>query len=119
VGLDGDFHRYVRRQDTAWANGLLEAGNSWPGPQGVNPNWLTISIETEDLGDELQVVTPEQYATVLTLIRTVMASYPSIQQLLGHDQISPRSRPNCPGQRWRASGELDQLATDSGLELIA
>jgi N-acetyl-anhydromuramyl-L-alanine amidase AmpD len=118
VSLEGDFHCYVRREDTAWANGRIEPGNRWPGPPGVNPNWLSISIETEDLGDQALPVTTALYDTVRTLIRTVMATYPSIQWLIGHDTISPRSRPRCPGPRWRMSGELAQLATDAGLELI-
>lgn len=118
VGLDGDFHRFVDRHDTAWANGLLELGNVWPGPAGVNPNWLTVSIETEDLADVDQVVTDEQYTMVRTLVRTVLGTYPDIIWLMGHDAITPRSRPNCPGNRWIASGRLSQLALDTGLSLV-
>src|ERR1700756_1937323 len=51
VGLDGAIHAYVRTADTAWANGILEPDNVWPGPAGTNPNRLSVSIETEDLGD--------------------------------------------------------------------
>ncbi len=118
VGLDGEFHRYVRREDTAWANGLLEPGNSWPGPLGINPNWLTVSIETEDMGESDRPVSNAQYDMVRTLVRTMSSFYPSIAWLIGHDTISPQTRPNCPGSRWRESGELEQLATDTELTLV-
>jgi N-acetylmuramoyl-L-alanine amidase len=118
VGLDGDFVRYVSRADTAWANGLLEEGNSWPGPPGVNPNWLTISIETEDLGDPNQQVTVQQFSTVRTLCRTVIDTYDSIIYLMGHYVITPMSRPNCPGERWTESGLLQQLADECNLQLV-
>jgi N-acetylmuramoyl-L-alanine amidase len=117
VGLDGDFCRYVSRTDTAWANGLIEPGNSWPGP-AINPNWLTVSIETEDLGDPEQEVTVPQYTTCRTLIRTVMGTFPEISFLMGHYVISPRSRPHCPGSRWTESGLLQQLADETNLQLI-
>ena len=119
VALSGDFHRYVSRFDTAWANGLLESGNNWPGPPGVNPNWLTVSIETEDNGDQAEPVTTEMYATVRTLVRTVLASFPSIAYLMGHRNISPRSRPNCPGPRWVDSGTLQLMADELTLTVPA
>lgn len=116
VSLVGDYHRYVSRYNTAWANGVLESGNVWPIPS-VNPNWLSISIETEDDGDSAEPVTDEQYAMVRSLARTVMATYPTIEWLMGHDAISPRSRPNCPGPRWREY-RLPMLAGDCGLRLL-
>ena len=117
VGLDGDFVRYVKRSDTAWANGLLEPGNVWPAVD-VNPNWLTVAIETEDDGDESQEVTMEQFVTVRSLVRTVHQSYPSVWYVMGHSAISPRSRPNCPGSRWFDSGRMHQLADETGLLLL-
>lgn len=117
VGLDGDFIRYVDRRDTAWANGLLETGNHWPGPR-INPNWLTLSIETEDLGNPQQEVTDEQYSAVRTLVRTVNATYPSILYVMGHYVITPASRPSCPGNRWTESGRIQQLADETGLTLV-
>jgi N-acetylmuramoyl-L-alanine amidase len=118
VGLDGEIHAYVRTVNTAWANGILEPGNAWLGPRRVNPNRLTVSIETEDAGDPDQVVTDEQYAAVRTLVRTVHARHPSIRMLTGHDMISPQSRPHCPGLRWRMSGRMAQLGIDTGLPTI-
>jgi N-acetylmuramoyl-L-alanine amidase len=115
VGLNGDIHAYVRTRDAAWANGLLEDGTTWP--LAGNPNWVTVSIETEDLGDPMQPVTDEEYSSVRTLVRTVHARHPSIVWIAGHDTISPLSRPHCPGQRWRDS-RMGYLASDTGLTLI-
>jgi N-acetylmuramoyl-L-alanine amidase len=117
VDLRGEMVRYVRRDDTAWANGLLEPGNRWPGP-AINPNWLTVSIETEDLGNPDQAVPWEQYRSVRTLVRTMRAAFPTVKYVMGHEAITPRSRPNCPGKRWIASGRLEQLARDCGLILV-
>jgi N-acetyl-anhydromuramyl-L-alanine amidase AmpD len=117
VGLDGEIHVYVRSWDRAWANGILEAGNCWGDGWPENPNDWTCSIETEDNGQSDQVVTPEQYQSVRTLCRTLIARH-ACTWLAGHHMISPRTRPNCPGPRWVASGELAQLATDTGLHLL-
>jgi N-acetylmuramoyl-L-alanine amidase len=117
VGLSGDFVRYVSRYDTAWANGLIESGNRWPG-LAVNPNWLTVSIETEDLADPATEVSVQQFSTVRTLTRTVIGTFPSIVYLMGHHVISPRSRPNCPGNRWTESGLLEMLADECNLTLV-
>lgn len=108
VGLDGVAHQYVRLEDSAWANGRLEDGNRWPGPP--NPNALSVSVETEDRGNAEQPVTNAEYETVLGLGAYTVARYPSIVYLVAHDAISPKSRPNCPGKRWLASGRFDALA---------
>lgn len=117
VGLNGDIHAYVRTANTAWSNGILEEGNCWGDGWPSNPNWWTVSIETEDLGDPNQEVTDEQFAAVRTVARTVIARH-GIYWLAGHNQISPRSRPNCPGERWWASGRMGQLSEETGLQLL-
>lgn len=118
VGLKGDVHQYVDLANMAWANGILETMNCWPGPGSVNPNLLSVSIETEDLGVAAQAVTPAQYAAVLGCARLALAAYPTIVWLLGHNDISPVTRSNCPGGRWRANGKFDQLARELGLKAV-
>jgi N-acetylmuramoyl-L-alanine amidase len=118
VALNGDIHAYVRSRDTAWANGLLEVGNAWPGPGLINPNWLTCSIETEDLGNPEQEVTDEQFSSVRTLVRTLHARHPSIIWLMGHDTITPLSRNHCPGARWWDSGRIQQLVDETELSSV-
>lgn len=116
VGLNGALHQYVKLEDGAWANGVLEPGNHWMGPAGVNPNLLTVGIETEDLGNGAQPVTEAEYFSTLSAGRIALAQYPSIRYLLTHTVISPGSRPSCCGPRWVASGRFQQLATELGLE---
>lgn len=102
VGLGGDIHQYVQLTDTAWANGILEADNQWASLVGnaQNPNYQTVSIETEDSGSGFTPVSDEQYASVLRVCRLALATYPTIKYVMGHNCISPHSRPNCPGTRW-------------------
>jgi len=104
VGLDGTIHQYVAWDCRAWANGIIETGNQWEPLFGSeNPNNRTVSIETEDLGSGATPVTDAQYASVLAIGRLALARFPSITHLVGHNVISPASRPNCPGARWTAS----------------
>ncbi len=117
VGLgEGRVHQYVSLASAAWANGQIEPGNVWPGPPDVNPNLLTVSIETEDNNNPGQPVTEAQYNATLGCCRLALARFPSITYLLGHDRISPQTRSNCPGKRWRASGAMASLAKTLGLE---
>jgi N-acetylmuramoyl-L-alanine amidase len=118
VSLTGEVHQYVRLQDGAWANGILEPGNTWPGPAGVNPNFVTCSIEKEDLGSGAQPVTDAQYAAVLGTCRLILARYPGITLLARHTTISPSSRAGCPGNRWMESGRMAALAAALGLQRI-
>ena len=112
-------YQYVQESDGAWANGILEAGNTWP-YGSTNPNYLTLSIETEDNGSpDVVTVTDKQYASVLALVQGMRTRWPSLVNLATHTVISPQSRPNCPGARWVASGRMSQLATDTGLTLLS
>jgi hypothetical protein len=117
VGLDGTIHQYVRLDDRAWANGVLEPGNRWFGPAGVSPNSLTVSVETEDRNDPDQPVTDAQWDATLAVCREVTEAYPTVTRLISHHLISPGSRPGCCGNRWIASGRLASLAGALGLEL--
>lgn len=127
IGLDGRMHQYVQLDDTAWANGILEAGHRWGevlGAAGVedrgrNPNRLTVSVETEDLGSARTEVTDAQYAAVLGVCRLALAAHPSIRVVTGHHVVSPSSRSSCPGNRWVVSGRLAALAGTLGLKLVA
>jgi N-acetylmuramoyl-L-alanine amidase len=99
IGLNGDVHQYVELQSAAWANGILEAGHRWPGPAGVNPNQLSVSIETEDQRNTWTPVSANQYASTLFVCRKALETYPRMKYLVAHRAISPLSR-TCPGQRW-------------------
>jgi len=118
IGLKGEQHQYVKLADGSWANGILEPGNQWVGIVGnsANPNYQTVTIETEDNGSGATPVTDQQYASTLAVARLAMQTYPSIKSLMGHNIISPQSRSQCCGNRWWDSGRFSQLAADLGLE---
>lgn len=117
IGLGGEQHQYVKLSDGAWANGIIENPCNWTGVLGYtgNPNYATVSVETEDLGNPRQEVTGAQYASTLAVCQLAIDTYPGIEWLLRHTDISPRSRPNCCGDRWVASGRFQMLADDLGL----
>jgi N-acetyl-anhydromuramyl-L-alanine amidase AmpD len=119
VGLDGRVDQYVDLEDRAWANGILEPGHIWPGPAGLSPNELSVSIETEDLGDPDQPVSDAQYQAAVRIGHLVLSKYPSIRYLITHRAISPGTRPNDPGGRWLENGRLANLASALGLKLVA
>jgi N-acetyl-anhydromuramyl-L-alanine amidase AmpD len=118
IGLDGEQHQYVRLVDGSWANGILEPGNQWSALVGnaANPNYQTVSVETEDNGSGATPVSDAQWAGTFAVCRLALEVYPSIRYLMDHSVISPQSRPQCAGDRWRASGRFSQLAQALGLE---
>jgi N-acetyl-anhydromuramyl-L-alanine amidase AmpD len=126
VGLDGAIDCYIDAADRAWSNGIIEPGNNWSliadecgvDPR-LNPNNVTISCETEDLGDSDDEVTDSQYSAVLFAAREAKLRYPkSMRYLARHADISPQSRSDCPGDRWIASGRFQQLADELGLKTV-
>ena len=118
IGLQGQQHQYVRLQDGSWANGVLEPGNQWTRIVGnsMNPNYQTVTIETEDNGSGATPVTDAQYGGTLAVARLALQTFPGIRYLMGHNIISPSSRAQCCGDRWWVSGRFDQLAQDLGIE---
>jgi N-acetylmuramoyl-L-alanine amidase len=112
----GEIHQYVALENAAWANGVLEPGNHWP--YSGNPNFRTISIETEDKGNYLSPVSTLEFSAVLALVLWITDQFSSLEYLATHTSISPRARPNCPGPRWLDSGLFEKLAKASGLKIL-
>ncbi len=127
VGLDGALDCFVDPGDRAWGNGILEPGNRWAAiandsgvDTALNPNHITITCETEDLGEATQPVTDAQYNAVLYAAWEAKLRYPtSLRYLARHADISPQSRANCPGDRWLGSGRFQQLADTLGLKTVS
>jgi Negative regulator of beta-lactamase expression len=107
VGFDGSIHQYVKLNQRAYANGILEANNRWPYPQNINPNYLTVSIETEGTSEP---VTVEMFNSVQWIVNFVKRQY-NIELITSHHVISPSTRPNCCGVRWRSL--INQLGVPS------
>lgn len=120
VGLNGELHQYVALTDGAWANGVLEPGASWPTIVGnsANPNYQTVSVETEDLGNPKQEVTDAQFEATAAACRLALQTYPDIRYLMTHTVVSPQTRPSCCGPRWTNSGRFADLAALFDLEPV-
>ena len=116
ISLAGVIHQYVDLGDVAFGNGILESGNRWFGPPGVNPNSVTVSIETEDEAANAPV-SDALFDSTLALCAHICERFPSIKSLTSHHMISPINRPNCCGARWTETGKLAEIAERLGLEL--
>lgn len=106
VALTGRVELWVDTGRSAWANGILEPGWDTSIPwlaecasKGINPNRRTISIEHEGVPGE--PLSDAQYQATLKLHIYLIKRYPSIlpdrKHIIGHYQITPHSRGNCPG----------------------
>jgi N-acetylmuramoyl-L-alanine amidase len=98
----GELIQMVSEDDTAWHAGK----SSWQGVEGLNAH--SIGIELGNRGDgggegaspvsEVEPYTEAQYATLITLLRNIMARHPAVTpaNVLGHSEISP-GRKTDPG----------------------
>ncbi|HLZ30017.1 MAG TPA: N-acetylmuramoyl-L-alanine amidase [Chloroflexota bacterium] len=124
VGLDGSIDCFVDPDDRAWSNGILEPGNLWAAiaddckvDPALNPNHVTVTCDTQDGGEANLDVSDDQYNAVLYAAWEAMQRYPtSLRYLARHADISPQSRPGCPGDRWLESGRFQTLADTLGLK---
>lgn len=125
--LGGKLECWIDPGDRAWSNGIVEPGNHWATiaeacgvDPALNPNHVTVSCETADLGDQHLPVTDRQYQAVLYAAREAKQRYPDTLRFLArHSDISPQSRPGCPGDRWFSSGHFEALAREVGLSIAA
>lgn len=121
VARDGRIAQCVSVFDTAYANGLSWSSSQqcWVDPQKhllkapnptpawplltppTNPNLQTITIEQEGHSGDSQ--TSAQQHAIATILRYIAGLFPSLAPwhhgttLIGHCDISPVSKPHCPG----------------------
>jgi len=112
IGKDGSIEQYVSTDDVAYGVGMKYANGQWLNPRGVpckplwtgltpplNPNLHTISIEHE--GQPEDKWTPQMYDANTRLLQWIAKqsnlTYVVHQNLIGHYEIDPADRPNCPG----------------------
>lgn len=120
VARDGRIERLVDYKDGAWANGTsLDAtsrifyGNSTlttVRDRKTNANFYSYSIEHEGFLNEMNGgLTEPQYAATLSLIKEMITDMksrygitfsPDREHLVGHNQITPITKPNCPGSEF-------------------
>ena len=111
VGLGGQIHQYVRVEDPAWGNGLMNRPDvsipwlkfCWENK--INPNLRTISIEHEGFTGDAW---PEaMYRSSLALTVWLIDAYHLRHFLvaldhgfIGHHRIDSVNRARCPGTGW-------------------
>ena len=127
ASVTGRLDCWIDPGDRAWSNGIVEPGSRWPimaeacgiDPE-LNPNHVTVSCEAEDLGDRHRPISDLQYHAVLSAGREAKNRYPdSLRFLARHSDISPQSRPECPGEQWNSSGRFEALAEELGLRVVS
>lgn len=112
AGRNGEREQLVNLDLAAWCNGTNQNPNSnfYSGKstldfvrnRKINANWYTISIECEGYSykDLYGGLTEKQYATVLQICKELIEEYPAIkidrQHIIGHYEIAPIGKPNCP-----------------------
>ncbi len=117
VAKDGRVTQLVEIQDTAWCNGTsttssnskyyknskLKAVNS----RSDNANSYTVSIEFEGQSNENGELTEVQLNTGVELVKFIVSEVKRIygtdiviskETLVGHCDITPQWKPNCPGK---------------------
>ena len=111
VAKDGRIHQYVKIERMAWANGLKTDRIPFATAPivkdiGINPNLYTVSIEHEGTDGEL---TEEQFQASVWLHRYIRQYVRETwgkeipfdeYHVIGHFQIDPVRKPNCPGPKF-------------------
>lgn len=134
VGKAGDIHQYVAVGNTAFANGIVEDGHR-PGliddnlAAGHRPNAWTISIEHEGQSGDRLSLAQWRASTALAAVLFRDHILPHAAQtgaavnrdrILMHRDISPKSRPMCPGwdEAYQAAyiAEMARLLAGGGLD---
>jgi N-acetyl-anhydromuramyl-L-alanine amidase AmpD len=126
VSVTGQVDCWIDPGDRAWSNGIVEPGNRWGCiaeacgiDPALDPNHVTVTCETEDLGDGHMPISEQQFEAVLSVAREARDRFPdSLRYLARHSDISPQSRSECPGGRWLSSGRFEALAYALGLSIV-
>jgi N-acetyl-anhydromuramyl-L-alanine amidase AmpD len=112
VDKAGHITQFASIRDRTWANGLRWVGNQAIDPEGmpVSPSWVrltpgmdpnkvTVSVEHEGFWWERW--TAPMYQANLDVLQYIAQESGLVYQphstLIGHNEISPHSRTNCPG----------------------
>lgn len=112
IGKNGAIEQYVSVNDTAYANGLAWKDGQWYNPAGkavqptwqdlipqVNPNLYTISIEHEGYPADkwTEAMYDANNRLLLWLAEQFDLTYVPRRTLIGHSEIDPLDKVNCPG----------------------
>jgi len=125
IGKKGEIEQYVSVNDTAFANGLRwdAAQQKWICPHNnvVNPSWqdltppdnpnlYTVSIEHEGMPEEkwTDAMYDANNRLLIWLAEQFNLTYVARRTLIGHHEIDPVDKPNCPGP----NVEWDRMVAD-------
>lgn len=115
IGPDGALYQFVSAHDSAFGNGASYRSGRWHDPtgravrpawaglraSGENPNWYTISVEHagyyQDTWSDAMDATNTKLLIWLAEQFPNLAPYVPGKSLIGHCDISPVERKNCPG----------------------
>jgi N-acetyl-anhydromuramyl-L-alanine amidase AmpD len=116
IGKDGSVEQYVSVNHSAFGNGLAWHDSKWYTPYdkffehpirppwqglipGVNPNLYTISIEHEGFFQQewTDAMFDANHRLLQWLAEQFSLVYVPQQSLIGHGEIDPVNRKNCPG----------------------
>lgn len=128
IGKNGEVREWVAPELKAWANGIVTNPNNWAyafnNPiaiecPNVNPNNVSISIELEGYSGE--ILTDEQYRSLLDLHKYLLNKYPKIKRdsdhIIGHYRIDPVNRLNCPGSGFPWSKLFSDLNSSPPIDI--
>ncbi|WP_058303458.1 N-acetylmuramoyl-L-alanine amidase [Gorillibacterium timonense] len=129
VSKSGKIHQYVPITRMAWANGLTTdaipkaAASLVRQNAPVNPNKYTVSIEHEGTDGNL---TEAQFAATVELHRFIAAEVKWLygqallldeQHVIGHFQVDPARKPNCPGPKFPWSRLYQALSSSESVRI--
>ncbi len=128
VSRKGEITQLVDIRDTAWANGtsytpsITEKSTSTVVKyRNTNANFYTVSIEHEGVYSSTQgALTKEQEEATVFLIKHIDSEIKKIygenyglkfdrEHIIGHYQISPASKPHCPGDKFPFDSIINKL----------
>ncbi|GKX27841.1 hypothetical protein SH1V18_03210 [Vallitalea longa] len=120
----GEIYQFVKIEDNAWANGInskdiKNATASMVKEMNVNPNWYSISIEHEGIYKQTKGELTEEQLKATIWLHQYIIDYVKDKwnieipvdrkHIIGHYEISPRRKPNCPGQKYPFNQIIESL----------
>lgn len=120
---DGRYEQLVDLDKAAWCNGTStdpnkkyyynRSTNALVRERKTNANYYSISIENEGFSykDGYGELSEPQYQTVLKICKELIAKYNipvDREHIVGHYEIAPKEKPNCPGSKF----QWDRLMSD-------
>lgn len=112
TGKNGEREQLVDLDKAAWCNGTAvkegamydyrRSTNRLVRERKTNANYYTISIENEGYSykDGCGALTEPQYQTTLQICKELITKYGipvDREHIVGHYEIAPKEKPNCPG----------------------